>query len=117
NCPIPRRGTDGAGSMFVRSLIAEPPALRTSGASEVLVPPPANPQTAQSSVPTEVRLTDVVAGGSLDTATLPCRSPAAVTVAQFENSDVLPSGAMAVIVTLLPGASAVPSVIVKVWFG
>src|SRR4051794_53762 len=52
NCPIPRRGAVGAGSMFVRLLIADPPLFRTSGASEVLVPPPAKPQIAQSSAPT-----------------------------------------------------------------
>jgi len=56
NAPRPRSGISGDFSMSVRALIAFPPARRTSGASDVLVPPLANPQTAQSSVPGAVRL-------------------------------------------------------------
>ena len=41
--------------MSAETLIAEPPDFRTSGASDVLVPWFAKPQTAQSSFPSAVR--------------------------------------------------------------
>ena len=41
NCPIPRSGAVGAGSMFFSAPKTVPPLLRTSGVSVALVPPPA----------------------------------------------------------------------------
>src|SRR4051812_42791154 len=59
NTPRPRIAIGGLPSMSVSELIALPPALRTSGAREVLATPSepaiAVPQIAQSSFPAAVR--------------------------------------------------------------
>ena len=86
--------------MSVRSLISEPPDFRTSGASVVLVPPLAKPQTAQSSPPSAVRS----AWFAPFVETLPeSVPPVPPTVKQLENSDVssVPSS-VAVAVTPSP---------------
>ena len=94
--------------MFVRSLIADPPDLRVSGASEVLVPPFAKPQIAQSVVPSAVRSTGVTAGS---TTIEPLSAPTPVTVAaQFENVEVSSVPAfVAVAVTASPSTGERPS--------
>ena len=89
--------------MFVRGLISLAPSLRESGASEVLFPPLALPQIAQSSVPRALRLTSAGAGSW---ATLPSIVPVLESVAHGENADVFPDGSVAVAVTTVPAPDA-----------
>ncbi len=87
--------------MFVSELISLAPSLRASGAIDVLVPPPALPQIAQSSVPRALRFTSPP-GTVVELATIPASAPVLVKVTQDENSDVLPPGPVAVAVTDVP---------------
>src|SRR5579875_478299 len=85
--------------MSVRLLIPEPPAFRTSGASDVLVPEPEYPQTAQSSFPSEVR-----SASTPFSASVPVSEPAigAAAVTHCENVEVLPAESVAVAVSASP---------------
>ena len=92
--------------MFVRELISFAPSLRESGASEVLVPPLALPQIAQSS---RAEGAQVDVGRRGDPSWRPPASepppPPSVTVAHCANSEVLPAGSVAVALTTSPGAT------------
>lgn len=82
NCPMPRSGVPF--EMSVSALIPVPPVLRSSGVNDVLVPPSANPQIAQSMSPSAVRFRLVTAPGN----NVPLRVPACETVASHETNTV-----------------------------
>ncbi len=106
NWPRPRSGASVPASKSVSAEMAEPPDFRMSGASEVLVPPAAKPQIAQSSSPSAVRSTGL--GGAPGESVASIRPPVAVTSAHAESSEVLPRASVVVAVITVPAGRTAP---------